>query len=68
MKPLKIVITTLKRLMLLSDAENLKSRSLGKHSRNLAVFLSKQLHFAVFLQLCFVNSVPTRTEFQPFLG
>ena len=38
----------------------------GKHSRHLAVTLH-QLHSA-FLQLCFVNSAPTRTPFQPFSG
>ena len=37
-----------------------------EHTRNLAVSLYQQLHFAVFLQLCFVNSVPTHTNFQSF--
>ena len=43
-------------------------RSLGKHSRNLAISLHEQLHFAVFLQWCFVNSAPTHTDFQSFPG
>ena len=33
-------------------------KSLWKTSRNLGISLYKKLHFAVFLQLCFVNSVP----------
>ena len=33
---------------------------------NLAVSLSKQVHFAVFLQLCFVNSAPACTAFNHF--
>ena len=37
-------------------------RSLGKHSRNLAMSLHKQLCFAVFLQWCFVDSAPTHTD------
>ena len=33
---------------------------------NLVVSLSKQVHFAVFLQLCFVNSLPACTAFSHF--
>ena len=47
-------------------AQNIVVEAFGKHSIKLVVFLSKQLHFAVLLHLCFVNRAPARIDFQPF--
>ena len=38
----------------------------GQHNRNLAMSLHKQLHFAVFYKMCFINSAPGHTDFSNF--
>ena len=51
----------------IASALNPVLEAFGKHSRNLAMFLSKQLHFAVFCTVVF-KFLPAHTDFQQFSG